>query len=159
MRVGRTVLSFPPGHRWRHLFFGQLNASPTDRPEHFEHPNTAITLEAVWLASDPGPELALLERFGAERCEREETLPGVGEVRTIGLVGSRLLVLPEERRLHAGRPLVGLTVRVDRLEPVRERAAGLGLSVSEGRGADGRRRLVVDLSGSHGLWLAFVEAG
>src|SRR5262245_30864971 len=44
--------SFPDGDRLRHVFFWHRNSSPTDRPEHFAHANTAESLVAVWLAGD-----------------------------------------------------------------------------------------------------------
>ncbi|HEU0055301.1 MAG TPA: VOC family protein, partial [Longimicrobium sp.] len=45
---------FAPGHPLRYLFFANGPASPTDRPEHFAHPNTAAGLHAVWIRrADP----------------------------------------------------------------------------------------------------------
>ena len=49
-----------------YVFFGARNASPTDRPEHFAHANTAYALTRVWLAADDlSAERRLLDALGA----------------------------------------------------------------------------------------------
>ena len=37
------LITFPIGHRLRPIFFGGRNKSPTDRPEHFAHGNSAYS--------------------------------------------------------------------------------------------------------------------
>lgn len=60
-----------------YLFFGPRNASPTDRPEHFAHSNTATSLISVWLAGeDLQHERALFARLGATVVRREVSVPG-----------------------------------------------------------------------------------
>jgi hypothetical protein len=47
------LVIFPRPSLFHHLFFGRRQRSPTDRPEHFAHANTASGLVGVWLAEDP----------------------------------------------------------------------------------------------------------
>lgn len=155
-RRAGSLVSFPPGHRWGHLFFGQLNASPTDEPHHFEHPNGAVTLEAVWLAAGLEPERELLEPFGVRSCN-PVMLPSIGEAAVLGLRGGALYGVPVDP-VYPGRRLVGLTVRVTDLEPAAGRAAEAGLTAV--RGAVGSRSsLVLDLRARLGLWIEFRGPG
>src|SRR5262245_31622689 len=56
-----------------YVFFGPRNESPTDRPEHFAHANTAYAVTRVWLAGDDlSVERRLLTEVGA--TFRRETL-------------------------------------------------------------------------------------
>jgi hypothetical protein len=47
----------------KRLFFARRQHSPTDRPEHFAHANTALSLAGVWLAGAVG-EQRLLPMLG-----------------------------------------------------------------------------------------------
>src|SRR6185503_11500621 len=50
---------FPEPSLFHHLFFGGRQRSPTDRPEHFAHPNSAVGLIGVWLAENPAAQALL----------------------------------------------------------------------------------------------------
>ncbi|MEW5984978.1 MAG: VOC family protein [Acidobacteriota bacterium] len=39
-----------PGLDW--LFVVRDNRSPTDRPQHFDHPNGAVAFQSIWIATD-----------------------------------------------------------------------------------------------------------
>src|SRR4029453_15768589 len=59
-----------------HVFFGPRNHSPTDRPLHFDHANTAESLLAVWLAGgDLSAERRVLSALGATFVERTVRVP------------------------------------------------------------------------------------
>jgi hypothetical protein len=88
---GEGVLDFPYGHALGYVFFAGLNQSPTDRPEHFAHANTAFRLEGVWLEGQAlvavGRRIAGLtvsvrsltivrQRLGRERIECRQTRGG-----------------------------------------------------------------------------------
>jgi hypothetical protein len=135
------------------LFFGARNGSPTDRPEHFAHANTAMSLVAVWIASaDHSPLRRLLEVTGA-RFERARVhVPEPADAIVARLAEGAVVMLPAEHQIVAGRPIVGLTIRV------RDRAAAL-------RVIGGRRHHTAASSSSdsvfvapgsaHGAWLEF----
>jgi len=58
-----ALLDFPPENPLHPLFFGNRNKSPTDKPEHFAHANTAERLSALWV-NDSQPLRALLQGLG-----------------------------------------------------------------------------------------------
>ncbi len=59
-----------------YVFFGGLNRSPTDKPEHFTHPNGAEALIGVWLADDDlSRERTLLQTIGARIEHRAARVP------------------------------------------------------------------------------------
>lgn len=151
--VGGGVLSFPPGHRWRHLFFGGTNRSSTDRPEHFVHPVGASTLHAVWIAAaEHVPELELLGRLGAVPCGPEVRIGDLGDARVVPLRGSALYLLGAGAQFVPGRRIVGMTVLVESLQVAR---GVLGdRPVAEVRIA-GEPGLMVRV---HGTWLELRQA-
>jgi len=141
-----------------HLFFGPRNASSSDRPEHFQHANGARRLLAVWLAGLPTEaERELLTglgaRLGPARFEVPEDVAG----QRARLSEGELRFLPMGEALVEGRRIVGATLEVANLTPIRRLLAtgrqNLGLSFVETGD-----RLLVSPDSAHGLWLEFVSA-
>ena len=99
-----------------YIFFGQRNQSPTDRPEHFAHRNTANDLIAVWLAgSDFTQERALLVKHGASsQPGRLDALNETGEM--LSVREGVIYFLPERLRVHRARPIIGVTFHVRDLQ-------------------------------------------
>ena len=95
-----------------YVFYGQGNRSPTDRPEHFAHANTAYTLTAVWLAAaDLSQERALLQEYGApSRPGKLEALAADAQVASV--MDGAIYLLPERFRVHPRRPVVGASVAI-----------------------------------------------
>lgn len=142
--------SFPRDHPLAWIFFGALNRSPTDLPEHFEHPNTAITLQSVWLAADDHGELLdLLARFDARPCDDRQ--------RVLLAAGDQLRLLPAAASLPQGRHILGVTVTVRDLESAAAVLASSGLPFQRRETADGATLLVAPAHAS-GLWLELREA-
>lgn len=141
------VLSFPVGHRWHRVFFGQRQRAASDRPEHFEHANGAHSLAAIWLGIDTAAdEVALLELFDARPC-REVPLGPAGSAGVIPLVGGELLLLAAP---PARAGVVGVTVRVPSLERA-QRLLGRATARRVGRS------LFVPPAVAHGIWVELRE--
>jgi catechol 2,3-dioxygenase-like lactoylglutathione lyase family enzyme len=137
------------------LFWIADNRSPTDRPEHFAHPNGATALGAVWIASDDDDALArLLVALGGRRQRREVLAPDRVQATVVALAEGDVFILPGRHRLLPGRPIIGASVRVRDIATAR-RALAAG-SVSPRGGLESAERLVVEPSKAHGLWLEFV---
>ena len=137
------------------LFWIQDNRSPTDRPEHFAHPNGATALGAVWIATDDGDALArLLVGLGGRQQRREVLAPDRVEATVVTLAEGEVFILPARHRLLSGRPIIGASFRVRDLATVRRALAAGG--VSPRTGLELAERLVVEPSKAHGLWLEFV---
>jgi catechol 2,3-dioxygenase-like lactoylglutathione lyase family enzyme len=137
-----------------YLFWIQDNRSPTDRPEHFAHPNGATALGAVWIATDDGDALArLLVRLGGRQQRRAVLAPDRVEATVITLAEGDVFILPARHQLLAGRPIIGASFRVRDIATVRRALAVGGVTP---RGELLAERLVVEPSKAHGLWLEFV---
>jgi catechol 2,3-dioxygenase-like lactoylglutathione lyase family enzyme len=148
----------PADHRTRtYVFFGQLNRSPTDRPEHFEHPNTAEALVKVWLASDDfSAEQDLFKRLGTPiHRERSRTLIDVPAY-FARPGGDEIEMLPGFARRVKGRPIIAAAVRVRDFAKLTSvlRAGGIPARALT---RDGRRRLSVEPEYACGWRLEFVE--
>ena len=138
-----------------YVFFGPRNASPTDRPEHFAHPNTARALIAVWLAGDLDAEKAFLRAAGATLTERMVHGPDAVEATVARLPEGEVVLLPPSRALVAGRPIVGVTLRVASLATARTVLSHAGVAT---RGRIGSESSVfVPPAAAHGLWLELRE--
>jgi catechol 2,3-dioxygenase-like lactoylglutathione lyase family enzyme len=100
-----------------YVFFGARNASPTDRPEHFAHANTAHALTRVWLvADDLSVERRLLEALGARVRRAAVEFPDRVDAEIAEFDEGSVVLLPGRFRLVRGRPIVGLTVAVRDLD-------------------------------------------
>jgi catechol 2,3-dioxygenase-like lactoylglutathione lyase family enzyme len=137
------------------LFWIQDNRSPTDRPEHFAHPNGATALGAVWIATDDGDALArLLVRLGGRQERRRVSAPGAADATVVTLAEGKVIILPSSHRLLPGRPIIGASFRVADLATVRRALAAGGIAPWTEPGS--AERVVVEPSKAHGLWLEFV---
>jgi hypothetical protein len=148
------LITFPVGHRLRPIFFGGRNKSPTDRPEHFAHANSAYSLTRAWLAlDDVAPELELFGAVGGSLSEEQVQVPASTRTRTVRFGSDRILLLPGSRQHLAGRPVVGASVVVTRLSDVRRALQPSGLKPVAS--TSGTILLPPELT--YGIWLQFRE--
>lgn len=148
---------FPRDHpARRYIFFGGLNHSPTDRPEHFAHPNTAESLVSVWLAADDyAAERDLLTRGGVAVSPAEVFVPQALTAPVARFAGSTLIMLPANHQRVAGRRIVGATVAVRSLDAV-SLALRTGAVPSQAITVVSHvRSLFVSPDAAHGWWLEF----
>jgi hypothetical protein len=139
-----------------YLFFGSRQASPTDRPEHFAHPNTAYALTRVWLAADDlGAERRLLTALGARFRDQTVSVPEPVAATVAELPEGSLLLLPGNRQIVPGRRLVGITVAVRDLTTT---TRILGSRAARVHNAE-ERRVFVHPDDTAGYWLEFHQPG
>jgi catechol 2,3-dioxygenase-like lactoylglutathione lyase family enzyme len=141
-----------------YLFLGPRNHSPTDRPEHFDHPNGASALVAVWLAGDDlSQERRLFAALGAQIASAAVRAPDAVTATLARFPEGDVVLLPKDRQLVPGRRIVGATLRVRSLATV-EAVLARGASPAPGRVA-GPQGTSIFLAPAltHGLWLEFRE--
>lgn len=155
---GGYGVSFPSDSPIRFIFFGGRNHSPTDRPEHFAHPNGATSLAGVWLALSDSVSFA--ELGDAIGLPRPVSFPPES---TIVLEKGFIRLVPERRQIIAGRPITGATLCVADLNATRaflSRALGRQFSPPSPNGDQLNRETQSALlapTNTHGLWLEFTE--
>ena len=89
----------------RYIFMFGRNQSPTDRPEHFAHPNTAESLIGVWLGGDDlSAERRLLEKLGARIQVEDIRVPDITRAPVAHLVEGEVVLPP-----RGARPCEGAT--------------------------------------------------
>ena len=141
-----------------YLFLGPRNHSPTDRPEHFAHPNGASSLVAVWLAGDLSRERQLLATLGARLVTTEVHAPDPVSATVARFAEGDVVLLPKGRQLVPRRPIVGATVRVRSLAA----AEALLVHAAEGAPVKGAgpegKSLFLPPATTHGLWLELRES-
>lgn len=136
------------------IFVAGRNASPTDRPEHFAHPNGADAFISVWLAgADLSAERRLLEAHGATFVTDTVFVPHAVPADVARLQQGDVIFLPARHQLVAGRPIVGATVSVKSAETARRVIEKAGVKVRTGPGG----RVFVAPADANGLWLEFRE--
>ena len=140
-----------------YVFFGPRNRSPTDRPEYFAHPNTAESLVSVWLAgTDLAGERRLLSAVGATLEPQKAFVPDPVRATVAHLPEGEILLLHASRRLVEGRPIVGATLRVRRLDAARRALVRSGVAIRETPAVP--RSVFIPPEAAHGLWLELREA-
>jgi catechol 2,3-dioxygenase-like lactoylglutathione lyase family enzyme len=137
-----------------YVFFGGLNRSPTDKPEHFAHPNGAEALIGVWLAADDlSRERKLLQAMGATIERREVHVPDPLTTDVARLAGDEVVLLPGRFQIVPGRRIVGASVAVKSVASARrllERSRGAPLRVAA-------QSVFLPPSATNGLWLELRE--
>ena len=138
------------------LFFVRDNRSPTDRPEHFAHGNSATALRAVWMAPDTSAHLErLLLDLGGSSTRRTVEAPDAVTATVVSIGAGEVVILPTSHQVLAGRAIVGVTISVRNADEVTRRLLAAGISARRSTGAS--RRCVVPPSATHGLWMAFTQ--
>jgi hypothetical protein len=141
-----------PAHSLGYIFFGQRNRSPTDRPEHYVHRNTARSLIGVWLAAaDFSAERRLFGAIGATFSEEVVLVPDRTTATVARFAEGTVVMLPPAHQIVPGHKIVGLTVAVAN----RETTKGV-VGVLRYRSADEQDgRVFVAPAQALGYWLEF----
>jgi len=131
------MVSFRAGDSLGHLFFGTGERSRTDRPEHFVHANGTQGIAAVWLApSDRAETERLFAQLGIRFADAWRCLEICSTARVARIGSGELVLVDAARQRLKGRPIIGVTLRVDRGTKSRlvspERANGIWLAFKEG---------------------------
>jgi hypothetical protein len=142
-RLKDARVSVPP-----YVFFGQRQASPTDRPEHFAHANTAQRVTRVWLAGDDlSAERRLLAAAGARLRRETVDFPDRVDAEVAEFSEGSVVLLPARCQAVTGRPIAGITVNVRDLDAAARFAGAGARRTSASVFVDPRRAL--------GYWLEF----
>jgi hypothetical protein len=151
-RRRRPGLSY--GHALGYVFFAGLNQSPTDRPEHFAHANSAFRLEGVWLEGQSlAAEAQLFAALGLKTSPCvDDPAPTSSCVPLARRQWIHLATTPKD----TGRRIAGLTVSVRSLTIVEDRLGRERIEFRQSRGG-GWSSLIVNGSMAHGVRLEFRE--
>jgi hypothetical protein len=135
-----------------YVFFSGLNRSPTDRPEHFAHPNGAVALVGVWLADDDlAGEKKLLQAMGATLERREARVPAAIITEVARLSDDEVVLLPGRFQRVPGRRIVGATVAVRDVDAARRLLEGTaGVRPQDEAGSTS---VFLSPQAANGLWL------
>jgi catechol 2,3-dioxygenase-like lactoylglutathione lyase family enzyme len=143
--------------RLPYIFFGARQRSPTDRPAHFQHPNTAVSLTRVWIAgSDLSAEETLFALLGARLTSSRVLLPEPTSATVARFPEGSVVLLPSATQLVPNRRIVGLTVVVRDLQQAARAIGSSGRLIPSG-GEARCERLLVRPQDAHGVWLEFVQ--
>lgn len=150
------LITFPASDKLRYIFFGHRLRSPTDQPEHFEHPSGAESLIGVWIAGDDlTGEHQLLTALGAETAEEEIYIPDRMMATVARLQEAEVLFLPGSRQLVPGRRIVGATIRTGNLDTLRRVLSANFQDIPQVVTTPGGRSIFIPPDDAHGIWLEF----
>jgi len=157
-RSGVGLVTFPDEDSLRYIFFGRRNASTTDRPQHFAHPNGAESLIGVWLAGDDfSAERRLWDKLRLTVSEEEVRAPDSIRVPVVHLPAGEILLLPGDRQVVPGRKVVGATIRVRRLAATRRTLSRGRVKVPPTVETKIGSSIFLPPTVTHGIWLEFRE--
>lgn len=142
------------------LFFVRDNRSPTDRPEHFAHRNSALAMSGVWLAVDAATRKrldTLLRALGAVASKEIVHAPGAVSADVYAVRNGRIIVLSAAQQHTKGRPVVGVEFRVRNVGRLAAAIDAMEIPPMEPGASGHRPRLRVPPGIAHGLWLEFHE--
>jgi len=146
--------------RLKFLFFDQDNRSPTDRPEHFAHANTAAAMTGVWLALDAPARQSLaklLLTLGAVLSHKTVFVPSATKADVWNVQNGWIVLLPKSHELHPGRPVVGVDFEVRDFVAATRYLDSRSIASRPDSKRSGQRRLFIPPASANGLWLEFHE--
>ena len=151
--AGLVTLNHP---RLDFVFFVRDNRSPSDRAEHFAHPNSAHAMTGVWLAmKEPEPLVQLLQALGAKAETATVQVPEPVQARIYRVTNGRVVLLPARYQLISGRPLVGAEFELRSRDPPRRIEADDDTPSSPDGEPTTDSRWLVSPGDAHGIWLEF----
>ena len=140
------------------LIVVQDNRAPTDRPEHFIHPNGAAALARVWVApEDPQSLRQLLSALDEQTTTAVVAAPARVDATVVRVTNGEVVILPASHQLTPDRPIVGVTFRVRSLEATARYFAEAGVRVDISPDPLGARRVLIAPSEARGMYLEFRE--
>lgn len=141
------------------LFFGRDNRSPTDRPEHFAHGNSAVAMTAVWIATrDVVPLSRLFTTLGAVETRETVCVPEAVAAIVFAVDNGKVVLLPEKYQRIPGRQIVGASFEVADLDSVRRSLHSANISPAAAYDASKECGIFVPPQAAHGIWLHFTAA-
>lgn len=105
------------------IFFVKDNRSPTDKPEHFAHPNTAVAMTEVWLALDVPSRTSLrklLLALGAVESNETVLVPAEARAEVFTIQNGRLVVVSDAYQLQNKRKIIGAKFHVQSLRTAKQ---------------------------------------
>lgn len=147
------MFTFPSASPLHPLLLGQRNKAPTDKPEHFAHPNSAVRLSALWVSGNA--ELReMLQGLGVP-------LTPMGPCGVIGVTKGMRAALPEGNLYLVpsdATTVVAARVEVRRLDDVEAALKANGVPMKKDTACDGAA-VWVPPSRAHGIWIEFAGPG
>jgi catechol 2,3-dioxygenase-like lactoylglutathione lyase family enzyme len=139
-----------------YIFFGGRNHSPTDRPEHFAHPNSAESLISVWLAGDDfRVERRLLQSLGAKFTDSNVYVPDRQRATVASLRDGTVVLLPQSRQAIPDRRIAGVTVRVASMASVEAALIRGGIATPSRITHGDTVSIFLPPAETHGIWMEF----
>lgn len=151
---GPRSLSFAREHPLRPIWFLETLRPWIDRPAFTTHANSAAALQAVWLSSRlTSAAVALFAALGYSAQPADHPVP---QTTVIALDAGEIYLVPLVDT-PSQRPLIGLTIAVQRLDAVASTLAAAEVS-SESHIDPRGPSLRVRPAFAQGIWLEFLES-
>ncbi|OMP77402.1 MULTISPECIES: VOC family protein [unclassified Chitinophaga] len=131
------------------LFFGSRNHSPTDKPEHFAHTNTAYSLTSVWLATDHIPTYVQLFKKLGIQVKQKKMFSGI-TAQIAKLKEGEVILLPASLQVIPNHQVIGATVQVTDLKKLKTILQQSGI-----KGSESTNSILLSPALTHGIYLEF----
>jgi catechol 2,3-dioxygenase-like lactoylglutathione lyase family enzyme len=158
-KLDNNILRFSdPALAWPFVF-DTLNLAPNEKPEYFEHPNTATATLGIWIAGgDQARMLKLFKALGARIERRRVYVPDavLADVATVA-DGGEAIFLPTTRQILPGRPIVGIVFQTKDLNALNRDLRSGGVIPASKRETRTYRSTFIAPRDTRGVWLEFRE--
>jgi catechol 2,3-dioxygenase-like lactoylglutathione lyase family enzyme len=140
------------------FFFEGNNRSPTDRPEHFQHANSAYATAGVWIADGEDSSLVpLLKSAGGEVSTKKVFAPTERRAKVVKVQNGEVVFLPKTSRITPGRPIVGVVFLTRDLAALQRCFDAAHIPAAARVEAAHHRLVMIGPQQTLGLWLEFRE--
>jgi catechol 2,3-dioxygenase-like lactoylglutathione lyase family enzyme len=153
----RTVTFKDPALQFVFFFEGN-NRSPTDRPEYFQHANSAYATSGVWIAAgEDSPLVPLLKAAGGKVATQKVFTPTERNAKTVRVQNGEVVFLPKSSQIIPGRPIVGVVFLTRDLAALQRCLSAAHIPSAAHVEAAHHRSVIVGPQQTLGLWLEFRE--
>jgi len=157
-RNGNAYINFPASSLFHMLFFGSRNLSPTDKPEHFVHTNSADKLIGVWLATNNNASFVDLFKTVGIITRQGKTYFPFSTINTqfATLKEGEIILLPAKYQIVPNHPIIGATVQIKSMDMLKAALQKAGIKIPAiVKGKNGAISLFLPPDLTHGIWLEF----
>lgn len=141
------------------FFFEGNNRSPTDRPEHFRHANSAYATAGVWIAGgQDSPLVPLLKSVGGDVVTNKRVFaPTERSATVVQVQNGEVVFLPATSQVIPGRPIVGVVFLTRDLAALQRCLTSAHIPSVAHVEAAHHRSIIIGPEQTLGLWLEFRE--
>jgi hypothetical protein len=150
------MITFPFNSALHVLFFGTRSSSPTDKPEHFIHKNTAFSLIGTWIATENENKwITFFSGLNISFEQKESCFPFFKPHISVIMQQGEINFFPRDVQQIENHPIVGIVVEVHEIEKLVNLLKTEKINFTKTFDGKNYQSLFISPNTTSGFWLEF----